>query len=69
MSTVDPFHSINESRSPSPRYHTDNTCERARQIPSSDYRPGSGGYYHCETCRAMPIRRFRQQGVIARDAD
>ncbi len=67
MSTVDPFHSINESRSPSPRYHTDSACDRAREISESDYRPGSGGYFQCEACHAMPIRYSRR--TIAQDTE
>jgi hypothetical protein len=53
MVRVAPFHSINESRKGAPRYHTNDQCERALVIPPDDLRPGSGGFYLCETCRDM----------------
>jgi hypothetical protein len=53
MTRVAPFHSINESRRGAPRYHTNDLCERALAIPPDDLRPGSGGFYVCEICRAM----------------
>jgi hypothetical protein len=50
MAQIAPFHSLNESRKTSPRYHTDDTCAEALKIPIADQRPGSGGYYQCEYC-------------------
>lgn len=57
MSRVAPFHSINESRLGAPRYHTNDACTRAREIPRDDFRPGSGGYYLCERCAEMRAER------------
>lgn len=53
MSEVTPFHAVNESEKTAPRYHTDDTCPEARQIPRSDLRAGSAGFYLCEHCARL----------------
>jgi hypothetical protein len=53
MTRVLAFHSVNESRSGRPRYHTDDACPQAQQIPRQDLRQESGGYFQCERCIAM----------------
>ena len=53
MTSVLAFHSLNECRSARPRYHTDEACPQAQQIPRQDLRHESGGYFQCERCIAM----------------
>jgi len=62
MSRVAAFHSLNECQKKAPRYHTDDACVRALEIPHQDLREGSGGYFQCERCAAM-----HQQPIAAND--
>jgi len=60
MTRVAAFHSLNECQGKAPRYHTDDACPQALEIPRRDLREGSGGYFQCERCVAM-----HQQPVAA----
>jgi hypothetical protein len=55
MSSVPPFHSINESRKPPKRcvYHNNSACRIGRDIPVLDRRPGTGTYRLCPDCEKL----------------
>jgi len=65
MSRTAPFHSIKESREGAPRYHTDDACQQAREIPQDDLRTGSGGYYQCERCVALHVEPPAEEAGLA----
>jgi hypothetical protein len=52
MSTIYPFHSVNELLKPSNHrvYHDNNLCAPGRDVPSWERRQGTNNYRQCDIC-------------------
>jgi len=61
MARVVPFHSLYESdKGTGRRYHTNDACTQAQNMPRAYLRIGSGGYFLCEECARLSQEQAAQ---------
>ena len=65
MSRVEPFHSVNESSKPAPRYHNNDACTKALEIPRDDIRGDTGGHILCKQCAELNAQEAAPAGLPA----